>query len=199
MSGTDRRRLRRRRMRLGGLTIVTVLLAVSGVIRIGAGASGAALAVGSLTQDGDEIAAVGPCEGTPASEELLAAFRARDARLTAREAQLADRMQAMHIAEAEIDEKLVALQEAQQTLSATLAEAATAANDDITRLTAVYENMKAPDAAALFEEMAPEFAAGFMARMNAPAAAGIMTNLSAERAYSISAIIAGRNANAPTE
>ena len=57
--------------------------------------------------------------------------------------------------------------------------------------------MKPKDAAALFEEMSPEFAAGFLGLMRADAAALIMTGLEPTTAYSISVILAGRNANVP--
>jgi flagellar motility protein MotE (MotC chaperone) len=57
--------------------------------------------------------------------------------------------------------------------------------------------MKPKDAAALFEEMDPGFAAGFLGRMRAVAAASVMAGLSPQTAYSVSVIMAGRNANAP--
>jgi flagellar motility protein MotE (MotC chaperone) len=47
--------------------------------------------------------------------------------------------------------------------------------------------------------MSPEFAAGFLGRMAPEAAAAILSGMSAEAAYGISVIVAGRNANAPTE
>jgi flagellar motility protein MotE (MotC chaperone) len=58
--------------------------------------------------------------------------------------------------------------------------------------------MKPKDAAAIFESMDVTFAAGFLARMNRDAAARLMAGLSAEKAYSISVVMAGRNARAPT-
>ena len=50
-----------------------------------------------------------------------------------------------------------------------------------------------------FEEMTPEFAAGFMARMRPDTAAAVMAGLEPATAYSISVVIAGRNARVPTE
>ena len=47
------------------------------------------------------------------------------------------------------------------------------------------------------EEMEPSFAAGFLARMRSDVAAGIMAGLKPETAYTISVILAGRNAKAP--
>ena len=59
--------------------------------------------------------------------------------------------------------------------------------------------MKAEQAAALFEQMEPSFAAGFLGRMRADAAAAILSGLEPELAYSISVVLAGRNADVPRE
>ncbi|MGZ9812541.1 MotE family protein [Pseudoroseicyclus sp. H15] len=203
MSAAPAPRRKARRVGRGTLAAVASLLLASGLLRAATGADGAIAAAisgpGGLLPVTAEGEAPGPCGGTPATEELLAAFELREERLQAREAQMADRMQALRLAEAEVAEKLTALQEAEASLQATLALAATAAEDDITRLTAVYENMKPEDAAALFEQMTPDFAAGFLARMNAPAAAAVMSNLEPATAHSLSVVIAGRNAAAPRE
>jgi flagellar motility protein MotE (MotC chaperone) len=130
-------------------------------------------------------------------EGLMASLREREAQLDKRAQQIADRMQALAIAEEQIDLKLAELQEAEEGLSSTLSLVETAAETDLARLTSVYENMKPKDAAALFEEMAPEFAAGFLGRMRPDAAAKVLTGLSPQAAYSISVILAGRNARAP--
>jgi flagellar motility protein MotE (MotC chaperone) len=45
--------------------------------------------------------------------------------------------------------------------------------------------------------MDPDFAAGFLGRMRPAAAAGIMAGLSPQKAYTISVLLAGRNAQAP--
>lgn len=189
----------RGKARRGALTVVAGLLIASGLVRL-AGEAGPALAVGA---DAVEMAetpiATEICvaEDTPAA--LREALQAREERAARREAQIADRLQAMAVAEAEIEEKLVELEAAEDSLAALLALANTAAEDDLNRLTAVYENMKPQDAAALFEEMEPAFSAGFMGRMRPDAAAAIMTNLESQTAYLISVVLAGRNANAPTE
>ncbi|MEL7164899.1 MAG: hypothetical protein AAGL96_05440 [Pseudomonadota bacterium] len=128
---------------------------------------------------------------------LLQALQQREADVADREAALDVRAKSLEIAKSEIERRIVALEEAEQRLSATLALAETAAEDDLARLTAVYENMKPKDASALFQAMEPEFAAGFLARMRPDAAAKIMAGLEPQAAYSISAILAGRNANAP--
>jgi flagellar motility protein MotE (MotC chaperone) len=130
---------------------------------------------------------------------LLAAFREREQRLAEREAQLADRLQALSVTETEVNTQISALAAAEERLRATLALADGASQTDLTQLTTVYENMKPKDAAALFEQMAPEFAAGFLGMMEPVAAAQIMAGLTPETAYSISVIVAGRNSSVPTE
>ena len=86
---------------------------------------------------------------------------------------------------------------AEEKLNETLARADGASEADLTRLTDVYQSMKPKDAAALFATMAPEFAAGFLGRMRPEASAAILSGMSPENAYTISVILAGRNANVP--
>jgi len=87
----------------------------------------------------------------------------------------------------------------EQELRATLALADGAAEQDLQRLTAVYQAMKPKDAAALFDAMSPEFAAGFLARMTPEAAAAILSGMSPETAYGVSVIVAGRNVGVPRQ
>lgn len=185
--------LRRPRGR-GTLHLIAGLLIASAIVRISAQA-GPALAQGTDAPDEPEMDAPPAVE----TDALLAAFQAREARLVAQETQLRDRLQALRVAEVEIEEKLQALRAAEEALSATIALAETASETDLAQLTTVYENMKPKDAAALFEEMTPRFAAGFLGLMRPDAAAQIMTELEPETAYSFSVVLAGRNANVPTQ
>jgi flagellar motility protein MotE (MotC chaperone) len=177
------------------LPMIAGLLIASGLLRLGVEAD-LVFAEETGTEENSESMICGVEGGT---EALLEAFRAREARLVEREGQLEDRIQALHVTEVSVSEKIAALGAAEESLKATLALAQTAASDDLARLTAVYENMKPADAAALFTEMDPAFAAGFLGLMRPDAAAAVMSNLDAARAYTISALLAGRNANAPTE
>ena len=187
-------RLRRRSGR-GTLHIIAGLLIASAMVRVGA-------QVGPALANSTEDAPMEPAEiASPAenTDALLAAFQAREARLAERERQLQDRMQALRVAEIEIEDKLTALRAAEESLSATIAIADSAAETDLGQLTTVYENMKPKEAAALFAEMPPQFAAGFLGMMRPDAAALIMTELEPETAYAFSVVLAGRNANAPTQ
>jgi len=183
----------RKRPGIGVLPLLAALFLVSGIVRLGLGAT-AVLANGPEP----DLAAVPPGCTAPGAD-LLAAFAERESRLAARETQVADRQQALNVAEVEVAQKLAELVAAETSLAATLALAETAAEDDLGRLTAVYEAMKPQEAAALFQAMAPEFAAGFLGRMRPEPAAAIMAGLDPTTAYSISVILAGRNANVPTE
>lgn len=138
----------------------------------------------SLT-DEDEISA------------LISALREREAQVSEREKKLEMRLRALSVADAEIEKRLNNLSETEQKLRATLSLADEASEKDILNLTSVYENMKPAEAAELFEQMEPNFAAGFLGRMRPEAAASVLSGLSPQIAYSISVILAGRNANVP--
>ncbi|MEY1557257.1 MotE family protein [Yoonia sp. R2331] len=196
MSGAKRPRKKR-----GTLHIIAALLVTSAVLRITT--TGAAVAESATMVEPSPEELVAPASQPPIAagdaEGLLRALQEREARLAAREAQFLDRMQALRLAESEVAEQLAALSAAEEALRATIALADTAAESDLERLTRVYENMKPKDAAELFEQMTPDFAAGFLGLMEPVAAAQIMTLIEPDIAYSISAVLAGRNAGVPTQ
>lgn len=190
-------RRRGRRSGRGALFVIAMLLGVSGLVRAGLGAGHA------LAKGGDPTttvtAATATCEPDGGALAMLEAVRAREERLAQREAQIEDRGQALALARAEIDARLAALRAAEEKLASTLTLADEAADADVARLVTVYEKMKPKDAASLFGEMEPEFAAGFLARMKPEAAAQVMAGLEPKAAYTISVLLAGRNAAAPRE
>ncbi|MDA7965205.1 hypothetical protein [Ruegeria sp.] len=184
--------------RAGVLTVISLLMIGSAAIRLGLEA-GPALA---RTANAPDVPANEPvAEGTtPADlQQLLTALLQRKEDLDRREAALMDKEKAQEIAQQAIEARMTALQEAEASLRETLSIADKAAETDLTRLTDVYQNMKPKDAAALFENMDPVFAAGFLSRMPPDAAAGVMAGLSPEAAYTISVVMAGRNALVPEE
>lgn len=185
----------------GALWMIAGLLLVSGGLRLGSG-TGAAIAreVADMTAgkaDAQTDALL--CQSDDDLSALLQALQARESLLSQREGAMNDQIKALEIARVEFEENMEALSEAEAKLNATLALADNAAEGDLARLTAVYENMKAKEAALLFEEMAPEFAAGFLGRMRPDVAAAVMAGLTPSTGYSISVILAGRNANVPKE
>lgn len=190
---------RRIRPARGTLFTIALLLVGSAVLRLGLSASEAiALEKKPSVQNADEVTAT-VCDTPGDLDGMLQAFQAREASIAEKEQQIKKRLQALAVADEKIEAKLAALTQAEENLRATLALADSAAENDLSQLTTVYENMKPKDAAALFEQMDPEFSAGFLGRMKPAVAASIMAGLSAERAYSISVILAGRNANVPKE
>lgn len=190
---------KRRRGSRSVLLAIALMLGVSGLLRLGSEA-GTAFASGSGRVEPDPAAAAdGACTTPDDIAVVLAALGARESRVAARESALADRVQALSVAETQVQRNLDALNEAESRLAATMARASTAAEKDLERLTSVYENMKPKEAAPVFAAMDPKFAAGFLGRMRPDVAAAIMAGLEPETAYAISALLAGRNANAPTQ
>lgn len=181
------------------LLILAGLLVGSGMLRLGLGAGEAIAREGAPEDSAMSNQAGLVCEPPPDIAAVLDALQEREDRLATAEAAFENRMQALRVAEEEIQKDLEDLTRAEIALSETLALADRAAEDDLARLTSVYENMKPKEAAELFATMDPEFAAGFLGRMRPEAAAGIFAGLDPDTAYSISAILAGRNANVPTE
>ncbi|XDA98492.1 hypothetical protein AB1M95_00915 [Sulfitobacter sp. LCG007] len=181
---------------ISGILVASALLRTAN----GVGEAFATEHAAADTAEPEEVVA-GVAGAIPADREalspLLEAFMEREARIREQEKQIEMRQKALSVADDEIERRLETLRQTEEALRQTIAIANTAAEDDLGRLTSVYEAMKPKDAAALFEAMDPVFAAGFLGRMKPEAAAGIMTGLSPQAAYSISAILAGRNANAP--
>ncbi|QPH53187.1 MotE family protein [Pontivivens ytuae] len=151
---------------------------------------------------------IGAAQATPtiqtepdpeAENSFLAALQARESELDARALELAARAQEIAAAEDNLRAQLRRLEEAEADLAETLQRADGAAEADVQRVVAVYENMRAANAAPLFEQMQPDFAAGFLIRMAPDKAAEILAAVDASQAYAISAIMAGRNARAPRQ
>jgi flagellar motility protein MotE (MotC chaperone) len=186
------------------LAVVAGLLVLSAALRLVSG-SGAAVAegLGNLMQanaaQAEVPAEAAVCTPPPELADILESLTAREAKVAELEAQLADRERLVSVAEEEVRASLTALEAAEARLAATIATASEAAETDLAKLTSVYENMKPADAAILFGQMEPVFAAGFLGRMRSDAAAAILAGLPPDLAYSISVVLAGRNADVPTE
>lgn len=189
------KKLRKRR---GSLSLVAVFLFASAAIRIGTEAGQAFAREAPLENEPEHSGQqLQSCETREDLKKMLDMFAQRDTALRQQEEAINMRSVAISLADEKIDAKLEELKRAEDSLREMVAYASTAAEKDISRLTEVYETMKPKEAAALFEEMAPEFAAGFLGRMRPEAAAGIMAGLSPQVAYTVSVVLAGRNANAP--
>lgn len=183
----------------GTLIVLALLLAISGALRLGDGVGIAVARTASLEGGGaDDAPAVAlDCPLPPVA--LVEALSLREARVSAKEIALEDRLAALALADQAIEIRLEELSAAEERLNQTLARADGASEGDLTRLTEVYESMKPKDAAALFAAMAPEFAAGFLGRMRPETSAAILSGMTPESAYTVSVILAGRNAKVPKE
>lgn len=188
---------RRPRVARNSLTVIAMLLVASGVIRFGGGPAAAiAREVASL----DTPAVTPSLESCATSEDVTLALTALDEReqsLAEREVRLEERLALLAEAEAAVNATLAELEAAEAALDATLSVASTAAEDDLARLTTVYETMKPAEAAALFAQMDPQFAAGFLGRMRPESAAAVLAGLDPQVAYTISVVLAARNADVP--
>jgi flagellar motility protein MotE (MotC chaperone) len=198
----DKRQKKRRRSGRGALFILAAVFMMSAGARLMSG-TGAAIAR-ELSQSGvTETLKVnaegGVCETDAETALLMASLSKREDRIFEDEKMLSRQMKALDLARLEFTKNIAELQDAEQRLAATMTIASSAARDDLDKLTAVYESMKPKDASALFEQMSPDFAAGFLGRMRSDAAASVLAGLKPETAYTISVILAGRNANAPRE
>jgi flagellar motility protein MotE (MotC chaperone) len=172
------------------LVAVAALLGLSGLLRLGDAGTAVAL---ELSETPASVSGEGDDAGVAAG---LAALRERNAELDRREAALEERLRTLMAAEETVAAQLSSLREAEDRLRSLMTLAEESAENDLVQLTAVYENMKPKEASLLFERMSPEFAAGFLGRMRPDAAAAILSGLPPELGYSISVLLAGRNADA---
>ena len=181
----------------GTISVIVGLFLASGMIRMAEIAPAfAEEMLPEAAPESLEMASAAPTRDMPA---LLQAIQDREAQIAEREAYIDRRMQTLAVAEQRIREQMSALSEAESKLAATLSLADNATEEDVARLTEVYQRMKPAEAAGIFETMDIQFAAGFFSRMRPESSAAIMANLPADLAYSISVVMAGRNANAPRE
>lgn len=177
--------------------IITCFL-VSGILRLFVAGTALAEQLAHPEEVSSEHTEIN-CPAPEDADVLLTVVQERAGQLDKREQRLTERLAVLELAEVEFKTRSAELIEAEQRLAATLAIADNAAENDINKLTAVYENMKAKNAAEIFDSMDPGFAAGFLIRMSPKAAADIMTSMSKELAYSASVIMATRNVGAPTK
>ncbi|MGP9789377.1 MotE family protein [Roseinatronobacter sp. NSM] len=178
------------------LMVLTGLFFVAGLSRLGLGVAEVIAAENDTAQVDAAIAQDPPA---PDPGDLFQSLRAREARLQQMEERLEQRAEELRQAEADIRAQLEQLAQAEERLLQTLALTESAAEDDVARLTAVYEHMKPQQAAELFSQMDVQFAAGFFARLRPDFAGAVMASLDPMTAYSISAVLAGRNANTPRD
>ena len=146
--------------RPGISALIIATLIASAMVRLGINSDVFAKEMKPPTPEGSDVYTTkDACPAPQAPLSLLQAIQEQKQSLETREDRLANRMKALELAEASLKQQEEDLIVAEERLAATLALADDAAENDLKKLTNVYETMKPKAAAALFSEMAPEFAA----------------------------------------
>ena len=126
--------------------------------------------------------------------DLLETITADMTRLNLRKTEMSEREVALEAIEAKLKVQMTTIEEANASLQAKIDNLKSIANDDLLHLVGMYQTMKPKQAADIFNSMDPAFAAGFLREMNSDKAGLIMANMDPQNSYTISVIIAGRNA-----
>lgn len=175
------------------LVLLAALFVGAGMSRLGLGVAEVIAAEPQTESESEPVSST----DSPDPGDLLASLRAREERIAQTEANLQERSERLRTAEAELERQIETLIATEARLAATLRLTETAAEDDLHRLTTVFEHMKPVQAAELFSQMDTDFAAGFMARLRPEFAGEVMAGLDPVVAYAISAVLAGRHARTP--
>lgn len=186
------------------LPTLTVLFLLGASVQIGLG-----LQVAIASEGSDEVPSTSTLQlpYDPDARQLqanrdaahLLEINRREQELGALQAELNAQEARLEAARQDLTAQLREIERAENELRATMALADRAAEEDISRLVTVYEAMDSEEAAAVFAEMDPVFAAGFIGRLAPATAAEILAGLEPRVAYSLSAIVAGQNAQVPTQ
>lgn len=112
--------------------------------------------------------------------ERLAMVEAREQTLATLQTKLSAQVKQIESANAQLEEKIIAIKDI--------------ATDDIKHLVDMYKVMKPKQAADIFNSMDPGFAAGFLREMGGDQAGLIMANMDPRKSYSISILMASKNA-----
>lgn len=174
------------------LLFSATLLAATSAIKLGQG-FGSAYA----SQTGEGYFEHNQCEEYPS--ELTTQLKERELLLNDFEVKLNEKNAALKLGEKALQERMIELSAAEAKLRDTISIADGAAERDIGILSAIYEEMRAEDAARIFNIMTPEYSAGLLVALQPESSAAILAYVKPEQAYKISTIIAGRNTGAPRE
>ncbi|RZV42883.1 MAG: hypothetical protein EX271_04965 [Acidimicrobiales bacterium] len=128
------------------------------------------------------------------SSDIHDILMADSARLELRTTEMNERQAALQELEKTLKVQLTGIESANAELDKKIATLKAGANEDLAHLVAMYQTMKPKQAATIFDSMDPAFAAGFLREMNSNAAGLIMANMNAKKSYTISVLIAQKNA-----
>ena len=166
------------------LSFLSILFLASAVLRVSAVTASQEIPTSHMSESRSQTENV---------SDLLMYIEEKQLQLDRREQQLEIRRSVLNRSREELKKQIIVLENAERELRVAIIETEAAVEEDLSTLTAVYDNMKPKEAIGLFEEMDPSFAAGFLNRMNPDQAAAIMAGISPEKAYAISVLMASRN------
>ncbi len=126
--------------------------------------------------------------------DILETITADMTRLNLRKAEISEREVALSAIEEKLKTQMATIEDANASLQAKIDNMKAVANEDLLHLVGMYQTMKPKQAAEIFNSMDAAFAAGFLREMSSDNAGMIMANMDPQQSYTISVIIAGRNA-----
>lgn len=130
----------------------------------------------------------GSAEGGQAEAGLSGSNLERET-LLRRQEELDRREQALNALEAEIDAKLVRLQELEASIQRLVDDARGVMDENLRHLIDVYSNMKAKQAAQVLETLDEEIAVKILAGMNGRVAGEILSNVQSEKAARLTELL----------
>ena len=126
--------------------------------------------------------------------DVLEVLQTDRAKLDERLSNVKTREQTLATLETKLNAQMTQIEAANNALQERIELMASTANEDIEHLVKMYQVMKPKQAAEIFDSMDPSFAAGFLREMNSERAGMIMANMDSRKSYSISVIMAAKNA-----
>ncbi len=126
---------------------------------------------------------------SPAQMELLRSMEEQKRRLEAQEKELTQKRQDLLALQAEIDQKMTALQKLRQEFEAQVAAEKARHNERIKHLVALYSNMKPQAAAAVMEKLDFDIAVEIFRQMRGREAGKILAQINPDKASRISKML----------
>ena len=129
------------------------------------------------------------------SDGMLETLKGRRSEIDQQEQALMKRQRALEVVEKRVEERMSVLDKTNAQLNTKLEMLQKNADEDLTHLADMYETMKPKQASSIFNQMDPVFAASFLRLMKSNNAGLILANMESKKAYTISVIMANRNAD----
>lgn len=130
-----------------------------------------------LTAHAEPSKLMAGCTDVPEAVALADTLRERSLRIDRYMQDMQRRKDEIALAQKQLTEKLVELRKLKQQLGSSEQGITQAQNDDISRLIAVYDQMKPEQAAMVLSNLPPDFAAQILARVQPETGARIMASV----------------------